>query len=392
MKESNGIKNGNKYLHNIGDIVNGLEILSYTRHGKKNEKAYFTRCIKDGYENPKPITESHLKRGDSCSVCSNQVIVKGINDLHTTANWMCQYIVNEEDWYRYAKQSNKKVTVKCPHCGQEKYMIICNLYNRGFSCSCGDGNSYPNKFVVALLNQLNIDYEVEKTFSWSENRRYDIYIPSLNCIIENHGEQHYITSRRGRSLQEEQTNDLMKEILAKGNGVRYYIELDCRESSLEWIKDSVMQSDLPKLLGFKEDDVNWNKCEEFALSNLVKQVCDYRRETNKTANEIAKEFKLGLSTVILYLKRGVKLGWCEYDAKKEQLKAVSKNGKKSGKMIEVFKDGVSFGVFQSARELEKQSKELFGTRLFNSYISDVANGKQQTYNGYIFKFVELEKK
>ena len=52
-------------------------------------------------------------------------------------------------------------------------------------------------------------------FEWSENKRYDVYIPYLNCIVENHGEQHYnnsFKSLNGRTLEEEQKNDKYKSM------------------------------------------------------------------------------------------------------------------------------------------------------------------------------------
>ena len=388
-KEEDKKKYNKDYFYKVGDIVNGLEILSQARWGERNLKAYMTRCINDGYRSPKPIREDHLKRGVGCSLCRNQMVVRGINDLYTTANWMCKYIVREEYWYTHTKSSNKKVLVRCSNCNREKYIIVNNLYNQGFSCDCSDGNSYPNKFVYALLNQLNIEYETEKTFDWSEGKRYDIYIPSLRCIIENHGKQHYEENGgTWKSLYQEQTNDLMKKILANGNGIIHYVELDCRKSQVKWIKNSIKNSELLELLHFTENDINWNKCEEFALSNLVKQVCEYKKETDKTLTEIGEKFKINRATVSKYLSYGVKLGWCEYNGEEERIKAVSKNGKGNGKRVEILKDGISLGVFQNCHELERQSESIFNTKLSQGGISNVARGVRDSYKGYVFKYID----
>ena len=39
-------------------------------------------------------------------------------------NYIEQYIVNEEDWYKYSKGSNQKVYIKCPYCKTEKYYKV----------------------------------------------------------------------------------------------------------------------------------------------------------------------------------------------------------------------------------------------------------------------------
>ena len=50
--------------------------------------------------------------------------------------------------------------------------------------------SYPNKFLFSFFEQLGANFTPEKTFDWSENRRYDDYIILPNgetLICENHG-------------------------------------------------------------------------------------------------------------------------------------------------------------------------------------------------------------
>ena len=150
------------------------------------------------------------------------------------------------------------------------------------------------------------------------NYKYDFYIPSINCIIETHGKQHYEESTGSwHNLKVVQKNDKHKEILAKNNNIINYIIIDCRESNLDWIRNSIMNSDLPKLLNFKEDDINWLECHEFACNSLIKIACDYWNNEYKNTNDIGKIMKLNRNTITKYLKQGAKLGWCDYDPKKE---------------------------------------------------------------------------
>ena len=69
------------------------------------------------------------------------------------------------------------------------------------------------------------------------------------------------------------------------------------------------------------------------------------------------------------------------------IKQASKNGKLNGKPVEILKNGMSLGIFNSTNELEKQSVELFGIKLFHSAINKVCNGKQKKHKGFTFKYV-----
>ena len=77
------------------------------------------------------------------------------------------------------------------------------------------------------------------------------------------------------------------------------------------------------------------------------------------------------STIINYLKKGKELGWCNYNPKEENKKITDKNlefYKKSRKKIEVFKNDISLGVFESITYVEKHSMELFGVQVSNKNI------------------------
>lgn len=154
--------------------------------------------------------------------------------------------------------SQKKIFPVCPNCGRirDKKIKVSSIYENlareehGFSCICQDGKSYPEKFVYNMLEQLNLNFEVQKPSKVlfnQGNRFYDFYIDNVNCIIETHGEQHYKESKAftKKSLSEQQKIDQFKELLAKNNGVSYYVVLDCRYSEKQWIKDSIMNSVLP---------------------------------------------------------------------------------------------------------------------------------------------------
>ena len=139
--------------------------------------------------------------------------------------------------------------------------------------------------------------------------------------------------------------------------------------------------------------VNFDDAEEFALGNLVKEVCDYwnnKKEWESTYT-IAKKLNLARNTITNYLKRGVKHGWCYYDPKEESRKGSLKGNLKAketlSKQVEIFKDGISLGIFESCHELERQSEERFDINLLQESISSVCRGKYNLYKGFTFKYL-----
>ncbi|WP_283695639.1 hypothetical protein [Clostridium perfringens] len=244
------------------------------------------------------------------------------------------------------------------------------------------------------MEQLNIDFEIEYSPDWIKPKRYDFYIEDNNCIIEANGLQHYkegFITLGGKVLKEEQANDKYKREIALQNGIKHYIELDCRESNMEWIKNSILKSELANL--YDLSNINWTGCAEFANKNIVKEVCDYwnNKRKDETTTDLMKRFKLGRPAVVNYLKRGTKLGWCEYDPKKEGLKGGLKGNKKVSKLnckkVEIFKNGQSLGIFKSCSDLERQSEELFGIKLLNGGISRVCTSDRKQYKGFTFKYI-----
>ncbi|EPB8173065.1 hypothetical protein ACRTAL_002240 [Clostridium perfringens] len=263
-----------------------------------------------------------LLKGKGCPVCSNRTIVLGINTIWDTDRWMVDLGVSEEDVKMYTHSSGKKIVVTCHECGRKRKTRIANIYRyESISCSCGDGKSYPEKFVMNVLEQLNVYFETEYSPKWIDNKRYDFYIKNSSCIIETHGLQHYIGSFEkmgGLTLEEEQANDKIKREIALQNDIKHYIELDCRESNLEWIKNSILNSELAEL--FNLSNIDWTSCAKFANKNIVKEVCNYwnNRKENEGVSDLAKEFKVARTSIRSYLKKGTKLGWCNY--KGESLK------------------------------------------------------------------------
>jgi hypothetical protein len=333
-----------EFKYNVGDIIKdnkrSLKIIERVDNGEsKQRKQYKYKCLKCGYSDGK-ISESNLIYGCGCPVCSKnpRKVVKGINDISTTAPWMIKYFKNIEDAYIHTYSSRDKVFMICPICGQEKEMFIYTLFYDGLSCICSDKISYPEKFLYSMLSQLNIDFKYQKVFNWSKKynttngtKKYDFYIKinDLHIIIETNGIQHYEESKIFiNTLYEEQENDKLKESLAKENGIEKYIIIDCRKSEHEFIKNNILLSELSII--FNLNNIDWIVCEEFACSSFIKDVCDLWNSGIKNTTEISKIVKIGRTTVCKYLKQGFIIKLCDYDplnAQKDSRKQ-SKNMKK----------------------------------------------------------------
>jgi len=305
-----------KNIDKDGNIIKPEEIY-YNSEGF-DRKGYWFKC----YEHLEH--ESELKSIANFTKGHNSLECNQCNTISITHPYLIKYLVNKEDMYKFSIGTRKKALVKCPNCGHEKEIKIFELVHKGIRCpKCSDGLPYSEKFLFSFFEQVldnNFIVQVSKKyFKWCEKYRYDLYINKINGIVEAHGIQHYEEiNNNWKTLNEIQENDILKENLAKDNGIDNYLVIDCRKSELEWIKNSIMKSRLPKLLNFKEEDIDWLKCHEYACNSLVKIVSDLWKYTTQNIPNIATILKLGVSTVSNYLKQGTELGWCDYDPYKEK--------------------------------------------------------------------------
>lgn len=335
------------------------------------------------------VVEDSLIRGGGCVCCNNKIVVVGINDIPTTTPWMIPYFQGGyEEAKMYTCSSNKEIYPICPECGRikDKPKSINKInINNSIGCNCSDKIPYGEKTMFNILEQLKIDFTTQlstRTFGWCDKYKYDFYIPSLNIIIETHGIQHYekgFDSCGGETTEEVQENDRVKKELALSNGIKEedYIIIDCRYSSLELIKNSVLNSRVSSL--FELSTIDWSEVQKFAVSSLVKVACEYWDRGECSIKEISVIMKLHIETIRRYLKQGNGM-WCNYNAKEGLLK------RRPSKQVTIFKDGIALGKFVSGLDLEKKSEELFGIKLCRSSISRVAYNTSKQYKGYTFQY------
>jgi len=297
-----------------------------------NKKGYWFKCLDHAeHESEQKNINSFTSSGGS----KERITCNQCNTIAITHPHLIKFLTNKENALKYSHGSNIKISMTCPDCGYEKKISINQLIGYGFGCSkCGDGIKYPEKFLFSLFEQLTLNFITQltkTTFKWIENYKYDFYIK--NCIVETHGMQHYedSTGKFLGSLYKIQENDKDKEQLAKQNSINDYIVIDCRYSTMEWIKNNIMNRDpsrldqpcLAEVLNFKQEDIDWLKCHEYACSNLVKSVCKLWNNGSDKISYIVDVLKINRNTIRKYLKQGSELGWCNYDANKEKNKNYS---------------------------------------------------------------------
>ena len=238
-----------------------------------------------------------------------------------------KYFLYKEDFLNNTTGSRKKVKMICPVCGFIKKNMISNLNYFGFSCDfCSENKSIGERFFSEILRFNKIEFVFEKSFDWSDRKRYDFYLPKYNMIIETHGIQHYnqgFSNLNGRTLKEEQENDTYKMNLAMDNGIHKYIILDFRNSDFEYMISSIKKHN--ELLNIFSEKTNYLLCYENALSvksNFIKTIelfNDFYKEDNSPENfhvyikNICKILGITKTTVQNYLNKGSKVGLCEYD-------------------------------------------------------------------------------
>lgn len=368
------------YKFHVGEelhIGNMHGIITKCYRDENNRKTYDYTCLDCGYENTK--SEILIAKGIGCSCCYNRIVVKGINDIPTTAPWMIPYFQGgKEEASQYTKSCSKMITPICPYCSRVKDIPvkINQIYNRhGIACVCSDGLTYPNKFIYGLAEQLfhnGVITEYEREFP-IEDKSYDmrIKVQDVNYLIEmdgglNHGAV-IIAHKKTKPISSTLfRNDLIKDELAADNGFPL-IRVDCYESNFEYIKHNVLTSELARIANL--DNINWTALEEFCCKNIVKEVCEYKStHPDLFSPEIGEVFHLTQSTIRHYLHTGNNLGWCKYDGKAEMKRrnSISKDSNTKIPVVIVNNLTGETVTFESMTDFVRKSNQYFESPLTHS--------------------------
>ena len=370
-----------EFRYNIGDIVHcknqNVKITNRYKIKKnsKYEKLYDYECQKCGYIKNR-VTEGSLRNKNGCPCCAGTIIIEGKNDIPTTAPWMVDYFQGGYDEAKlYARQSHNKIIPVCPICNsiQHRKRAISDIYkNHGCGCKCENKMSFPEMFMENLLDQFNIEYYREASnnvLHWSNNKRYDFYLKDYNCIIEVHGAQHYKKSEwNNQDLLTIQENDDYKYTLAKENGITNYFQVDCINSSIDYMLNSCIKINLLSFLNIDVDKIDYEKL----YKNKLKDKIALCKKIVSDDNEISfAELQRKLGYKHSYDTQRI-IDLCGYNIKSHNIP------------IDIYKNGNLFKTFSSKSKIIHSDKSLpyrvSSIQKLNSLIEN-----KTVYNGeYIF--------
>ena len=305
---------------------------------KEGRKAYKYRCLKCGYEDGEKV-ETLIEKGFGCPCCANRIIVPGINDIPTTDSWMIPYFQGgEEEASLYSKSCGKEIVPKCPDCGRlvTKQTVNSIYTHKGISCVCKDGISFPNKIVYFIMEQL-FNHQLIHCFKreyyvQSEDKFYDMYFETNNhekffvemdggighgFVIRNHDK---FKSNKPKFYPSSMfKNDIIKEKIAQSLGINL-IRIDCYYSDFEYIKNNIINSELINIVDLTQ--IDWAEVEKQSYSNLMKIICQYKKDnTDVFVKDAIKKFHVSSETIRKYWSLGNDLGWCVFDRKSEDVRS-----------------------------------------------------------------------
>lgn len=351
----------------------GLDIYEITKGS--NKKVWWVCELEHEWE----AVVSDRYNGTNCPYCSNNKVLNGYNDIWSTNYSLASKLLNPEDGHKYTQGSGQRVDWKC-ECGVIiKNKKISNIRLDGLSCpNCSDGKSFPEKVVYQLLKMAEINFECERVFEWSNNKRYDFYIPETMTIIEVHGSQHYRMNyyySDDESVAESKYLDKYKMEIAYTHGIKDYIVINASTPTMSFIKNSIIKSNLSEIVDLS--NIDFVKLEANSLKSHHYEILKLWNEELMSAEQISNCVNYKLTTVRKILKKWNSLNLCSYN-RNESLK---RNGENKGKtVLQYSKDGVFIREFISATSA---AKSINGQP---TCIIACCKGRQISSGGFIWKY------
>ena len=359
--------------------------ISKTNTKSSNEYVYKYKCNICGFE-----CGEHYKKGEyrkelwvsritilkcGCSCCSNHSIVTDINSAFKIAPWLIDLGVDEGCTKRFSVcGGGAKVEAICPNCNEKKYIKISNVYNRkSIGCKCSDGQSYISKYILSILKQLNIKFESEVRYNWNQylnpkNNKisqasidFVIHYDDREIPLEVDGEFHRKDNKMNKQTKE---HSELIDRQRDDNCLKHLGEETIRISNDGDIKENIIKSKLNTL--FDLSKIDWLKAEEFALKNIVKEVCD-KYNKGCSIRQLCEEFNMSDTTIRNYLKKGNNMGWCSYI------------GVTKGRKISVWKENECLGIFNTVNSFVINSIEIVGFHIEGKNIYRRINKNNKLY-------------
>lgn len=340
--------------------------------------------------------------GVRCPYCAHQKILSQVNDCYALRPDLLKYFINTDDAIGIPVYDKKYRTYKCPNCGSLKRTTLSNIVSFGFSCNiCGDGISYPEKFISGVLDQLGQSYKIHHKFNWSKyifnNKEHDGYYDFVlfdkKIIIEADGKLHFIYNDMNKQTSEEsQYIDKQKQDKAIKHGYKV-IRINCYYTTtndrFNILKKGVIEQ-LSNL--FDLSYIDWKKIDRDCLTSKMISACELWNR-GYMIKDIIRELHTNNNSVLQYLKTGSKSGICNYSKQESMRRKGKYYASKYYRYIAAYwnDDNKLIGVFYNPDEfilmmLNKYNIKLKRTSIYAIIKSD----KKNTLNGIQFKEITLQ--
>ena len=314
---------------------------------------------------------NNLLMGHGCPIC---------RDIQSRKN----QALTQEEFEEYVYRINPYIKVDGEYINRTtRVECHCTLCNHSFTIKpkgarlfcpvCGDGVSYPNKFLRSLLEQLNVeDLQFEYSPEWANRYRYDSYFiyKKKQYIVEMDGGFHYDQNFGEQTPEKVVERDKIKEKLAKEHNIKL-IRIDCQKSDKDYISKNILNSVLSKM--FDLSNIDWNECHVNSLKSMVKQACDLYEE-GYSSTKIAKKLNCSAGTIMRYLKMGAEISWCNYPKPKKKFSVYDKQN-------------LLIGTFDSIQKCIDYMNNNYEDNFYRTQIYTNCNGKRKSYKGFVFKYV-----
>lgn len=193
---------------------NNLEFVRFGYIQKIYKPTIVFKCLRCGQTQEKQL--SSFLEHSFCSYCVHSG--KKMNTEGFKVNLPSQYTMLED-----YNGTEKKILFRHEDCGFIWKTTPHNLVS-GCGCpKCANRRSKGEKRIIDFLSSKKIEFVFEKSFEWSDKKRYDFYLPNYNLLIEYNGVQHYknIIFHGERQLGKIKQNDLWKKGMALSHNFSY---------------------------------------------------------------------------------------------------------------------------------------------------------------------------
>ena len=220
-----------KYAEDVLKVVEEESDLDFIQFGYKqnlHKPTIIYNCKKCGENTEKPYVE--FLKYPTCIHC-------GSNAKRKTTNSIVLEVPKDFTLLEPYNGQYNKVLFR-HNCGFVFSVRPKDLINGHSYCpKCSKKASKGERKIMSFLELNQIDFIKEKVFEWSNNKRYDFFLPKFNLLIEYNGIQHYKdVPNFSLPLEEQQAIDRWKEDKAKEFGfdvlIISYLDFDNIEDIL----------------------------------------------------------------------------------------------------------------------------------------------------------------